>query len=97
MSTATEAPEATTQERLAAGAKKAAMATEYVVLRELDDARGDCWIVHNDSCRAASAEAAVRISIADTDTGRYVAIPARSWKPVQVKVATVTKVTLEAA
>jgi hypothetical protein len=79
----------------AAPAKKTAK-TIYVVLRELDptEPRAPGWILHNESCRAASAEAAIRLSIADENPGTYVAIPSRSWKPIKVTVTRQTVIKL---
>lgn len=64
--------------------------TTYVVLR---GGPGDAWI-REGNIEATSAEAAIRKMIAgDTDpNGVFVAVPARSFTPVNVKVETKTQV-----
>lgn len=45
-----------------------------------------------DKVRASSANAAIRAVAEKKGDGQYVAVPARSWKPVTVKVEQTTKV-----
>lgn len=63
------------------------MATEYIVLTQ--NADGD-WVIH-ETVHAATAQAAIR---SGQTAGTYVAVPARSWKPVTVKTETKTVLTL---
>ena len=63
--------------------------SRYVVLRQTrqGNAEGaETWERH-DEAEAASAAAAIRVT-ADSATGFYVALPARSFKPVNVTVET---------
>jgi hypothetical protein len=74
--------------------------TTYIVLREADYAPGErAWKVENSSVPAASADAAVRLACktASNPTGVYVAVPARSWKPVKVAAVQTTALKLESA
>lgn len=77
--------------------------TTYIVLRRarLTDATGtdDGWRVENSNVPAASAEAAIRLACKtdSTPAGTYVAIPARSWKPVTVQAEQTTILKLESA
>ncbi len=70
------------------------MSTEYIVLRK-DEASGRWEDVGRTSQR--SANAAIRMALDPTkpigatiEPGTLVAVPARSWKPVTVKVETKT-------
>jgi hypothetical protein len=63
--------------------------TTYIVLHQ---ASHDTWTFH-DSAEASSADAALRKSIGEP--GTYVAVPARSWKPVTVTTETRTVLKLE--
>jgi hypothetical protein len=69
--------------------------TTYIVLRRDDDGGGiavDRW--QTDSrVEAVSAEAAIRK--AEPKAGTYVAVPARSWKPVTVRTETTTTIRLD--
>lgn len=67
-----------------------AEATDYIMLKR--DASG-FW-TQEKTVQARSAEAAVRQLGKE---GTYVAVPARSWKPVTVKAETQTVLRLEAA
>jgi hypothetical protein len=64
--------------------------TTYIVLRELDN--GHDW-EHSWSVDAGSASEAIRKAV--TESGTYVAVPARSWKPVAVTTETRTILKLE--
>jgi hypothetical protein len=71
--------------------------TGYQVLKLIDTSPGDkAWMLVAKPVQAANAQAAIR-ERASTSGGTYVAIPARSWKPVTVKTETRTIVTLENA
>jgi len=82
--------------------------TSYVVLRRatqksgaMDDPAvpGWAWTVENSNVPAANAEAAIRFACKTDNkpTGTYVAIPARSWKPVTVSAVQTTVLKLEGA
>lgn len=66
--------------------------TEYVVLNK----DGEGWKPIVPTVKARSAEHAIREAAGNTP-GNYVAVPARSWKPVKVSVDTVPTVKLEDA
>jgi hypothetical protein len=71
--------------------------TGYQVLKLVDISPGDkAWMLIDKPIKAANAQAAIR-ERASTSGGTYVAIPARSWRPVTVKTETRTVVTLENA
>jgi len=63
--------------------------TEYLLLEKTKD---DAWTVAGKK-EAASARAAIRAALAGENgtAGTFVAIPARSWQPVTVKVETALK------
>lgn len=65
----------------------------YLVLRK-DDVPGDWAVVQTSG--AKSAGAAIRDVVGklgkDQQDGLFVAVPARSWRPVTVKTATETKI-----
>jgi phenylpyruvate tautomerase PptA (4-oxalocrotonate tautomerase family) len=65
--------------------------TTYIVLREHDTGT---WIEHAQR-DASSAEAALRKTLGADQSGTYVAVPARSWKPVTVTTETRTVLKLE--
>jgi hypothetical protein len=74
--------------------------TTYIVLREatgtvLNNDTGG-WVVYDD-VKAPSSTAAVRIACGEEQdaTGRWVAVPARSWKPVTVRTETQTVIRLD--
>jgi hypothetical protein len=69
--------------------------TNYVVLRagSTDDASGG-WHRVSDSVKAASATAAIRVACGG-QSGSFVAVPLRSWKPLKVTVATKPTVQME--
>jgi hypothetical protein len=71
--------------------------TTYIVLRHTNAAENTPgpphWEVENAAVEASSADAAIRKTI--TLNGRYVAVPARSWKPVTVTTETKTVLKLE--
>lgn len=79
--------------------KKTAAPTEYVILGASD--KGE-WFKQNDHIFARGGDAAVLQFLdahppkPDSPT-KYVAIPARSWKPVKVTPQTVTTLKLEEA
>jgi hypothetical protein len=66
--------------------------TDYIILARNNDG---CWI-EGPTVEAASAEAAIRAEVGDGKAGAktYVAVPARSWKPVSVVVETTKRVKL---
>jgi hypothetical protein len=74
--------------------------TTYIVLRCVydSDAGHDQWIVAG-SVDAPNAEAAIKTVAGrlDTPTGGFVAVPARSWKPVTVQAVQTTTLKLEDA
>lgn len=72
--------------------KPLASRTEYVVLTSGDDG---LWKV-GPAVHARSADEAIRSGSANIP-GTYIAVPARSWKPVTVTVETVSRVKLESA
>ena len=71
--------------------------TTYVILRHVD-AANPYWQEHGPRQQAVSAEAAIRKAITAATTPPYpedasfVAVPARSWKPLTVTVETTTRV-----
>jgi hypothetical protein len=65
--------------------------TTYIVLRKLNELGG--WGLENLAVEASSAETAIRKS--EPSEGTYVAVPARSWKPVQVRTETQTVIRLD--
>lgn len=77
-----------------AKAKTTAEPTEYVVLchyaslRDEGDNGKDAWVVDASHVSARSAKEAIRVTVGkrpgDDQAGRYVAVPARSWRPVTV-------------
>jgi hypothetical protein len=67
--------------------------TEYVILKRSQDGLG--WLpVRNaggiEPRKARSAKAAIADTPEANEGGEFVAVPARSWKPVTVKVETKT-------
>lgn len=69
--------------------------TEYVILRNdprEDGAQSNRWFEVGPTVKASSAKRA--LSAAEISAGEYVALPARSWKPLTVKVEQTTKVTI---
>jgi hypothetical protein len=68
--------------------------TTYIVLTEMYDNEGvrDGWHTMQ-TIEAGRAADAIRKTI--TDGGTYVAVPARSWKPVTVTTETKTVLKLE--
>jgi hypothetical protein len=74
--------------------------TTYIVLRDIDATGSPAWSWVADS-KASTAERAIREVVqlvADGGggtEGRYVAVPARSWKPVQVRTETTTVIRLD--
>lgn len=71
--------------------------TEYIVLAVLSSAADDPhWRAHS-QLTAISADQAVRIATKDEESGIFVAIPARSWRPVKVTSEKVVKRLFEAA
>ena len=69
--------------------------THYVVLQEVPDGKSATF-VYVANAEARSAQAALQAVFnaqhedIQTESGRYVAIPARSFRPVTVKVETKT-------
>ena len=61
--------------------------TEYVVFVQLE---GGNWEAYGPPVTARSTRSALTQAIKSTGGGTYVAVPARSWKPVTVKVETKT-------
>jgi len=76
------------------------MVTKYLVLEKISAAKPDGSAVSNSwveqaEIEAASARAAIRGYLGTNGAkGEYVAVPARSFKPVKVTVETQTKLTL---
>jgi hypothetical protein len=72
--------------------------TSYIVLKAHVDGGGG-WHEIPGTVAAPSAEAAIRKALgAKADaTGPYVAVPARSWKPVKVSAVQTTVLKLENA
>jgi hypothetical protein len=74
--------------------------TTYIVLLRAtrpDDVPGSAkfvWCEH-DTVEASSAESAIRKAIAGTSGGLFVAVPARSWRPVTVRTETQTVIRLD--
>ncbi len=69
--------------------------TKYIVLRAHtapDVAQEDVWEPVG-SVLASSPRRAISAQVAG-DEGRYVAVPARSWRPLTVTVEQTTKVTI---
>ena len=79
--------------------------TTYIVLRRGAERSGDAdwsWTIENSNVQAASAEAAIRLACKNDSNpvgtvGTYVAVPARSWKPVTVQAVQTTVLKLETA
>jgi hypothetical protein len=76
--------------------------TAYIVLKNEDSqGQADCWLLYVDPVPAKSATAAItaraqKDAAAGIPTnGVYVAVPARSWKPVAVTTETRTILKLE--
>ena len=85
----------------AAAKKQKTAGTEYIVLGRstgLDEAGEELfeWVVVT-QIKAASREAAVREAAKESHFDTLVAIPARFWQPVRVKVETVQRIKLEDA
>lgn len=56
----------------------------------------DRWAVHATDPAATSASAAIRKHATETsEAGIFVAVPARSWKPVKVSMKSETKLVVE--
>lgn len=65
--------------------------TTYVILKQSDQpGAGYSWNEHGDPVEASSARRA--LSSRGVDEGTYVAVPARSWKPLTVTVEQTTRV-----
>jgi hypothetical protein len=81
--------------------------TTYIVLRQREHLPGEAldvgtfglpWTVEKANVAASTAEAAIRHACNDKDAdGVYVAVPARSWKPVKVAAVQTTALKLESA
>jgi hypothetical protein len=68
--------------------------TTYIVLRAIDGPEGD-WLEYAKR-DASSADAAIRKALETHPAdGRFVAVPARSWKPVTVRTETTTTIRLD--
>lgn len=71
--------------------------TAYIVLRSYDLEPGKRgWGIENSNVPATNAEAAIRLACKNDSNpaGTYVAVPARSWKPVQVTAVQTTVIQL---
>lgn len=72
-------------------------ATVYVILKE----EADGWQIVSRKASYANAEAAIRATVAslgrDDQGGTFVAVPARSWRPVKVTPKVETTLLLEDA
>ena len=64
--------------------------TEYVIFVQQEEA--GTWSQVGQHVQARSATAAIRTLLCESNSphGAYAAVPARSWKPVTVKVETKT-------
>ena len=79
--------------------------TTYIVLRRdatpvNTTASGTLgWRIENSNVPASNAEAAIRLACRQDDApaGTYVAVPARSWKPVTVQAVQHTTLKLDPA
>ena len=82
--------------------KTVASPTEYVLLhRQAGIINEADWQVVTESVSARSATEAIRHTVAllapDDQAGVFVAVPARSWKPVTVHAEVQTRLKLESA
>jgi hypothetical protein len=74
--------------------------TTYIVLRNIDTTGSPAWSWVADS-KASTAERAIREVVqlvsdgGGSKDGSYIAVPARSWKPVTVTTETKTVLKLE--
>ena len=64
--------------------------TDYIILKESEDG---AWRPAGTVRETSSPTRAIRVAAAN-ENGVYVAVPARSWKPLTVKVEQTTKVTI---
>lgn len=64
--------------------------TDYIILKWNEGAQG--WKEHGGTT-SSSPERAIR-TLAVVDAGEYVAVPKRSWRPLEVKVEQTTKITI---
>lgn len=78
--------------------------TTYIVLRQdtqktsADSNEGTlAWRVENSNVPASNAEAAIRLACKNdpNPAGTYVAVPARSWRPLVVRAEQTTVIRLE--
>lgn len=91
-------PEPTETIENRSGAGVIVPATAYVILR-FNEAT-DEWSEYGDRVGSTSAQGAIRAHLthrATDPTGTYVAVPARSWKPVTVQAVQTTTLKLEEA
>jgi hypothetical protein len=63
--------------------------TNYIILSRTPDGT---WKKHGDPVPASSPKRALRL--AEVEEGTWVAVPARSWQPLVVKVERTTKLTI---
>jgi hypothetical protein len=79
--------------------------TSYIVLKQKapsppnqsgDNGAGG-WFVVGPPVESASAEAAIRKAVDGDKGGTYVAVPLRSWAPIEVKVETTRVLKLQGA
>lgn len=71
--------------------------TEYVVLAR-DPTDATRWSLWDNTIKAAHADAAIAQAIEQygpMDADRFVAVPARSWKPRKVRTETTTRHVIE--
>ncbi len=72
--------------------------TDYLILRKTTGIVNDqavlphTWVLDNVIVKASSARRA--LTAAGVKEGEYVAVPARNWKPLTVKVEQTTKITI---
>lgn len=63
--------------------------TEYMIFVYKDD--DACWEYYSNNESSSPARA---IRQCEPEAGKYVAVPARSWQPLTVKVEQTTKITI---
>ncbi len=70
--------------------------TQYVILRENPGSDPDAWHKVEGVFTASSAKRALTVANeqAGLKPGKYIAVPARSWRPLPVKVENTVKVTI---
>lgn len=67
--------------------------TDYIILRARKGEEPDTWERVPGTVAASSPDRAIR-SLLHTAENTYAAVPARSWRPLTVKVESTVKVTI---